>query len=164
MTAAKKSKPPARRAGRTALILNGPNLNLYGVGETAIYGTETLADIEAKCHARGRALGIAVQFRQSNSEGELIDWIQAARGTADGILINAGGLTYTSVAILDALLFAALPVVEVHMSNIFRREPFRHHSYISKVARGIISGFGSHGYELGLEALARILAAPQAKG
>lgn len=139
-------------------VLNGPNLNLLGTREPSVYGRQTLADIEAACHKRAEALGLVVDFRQSNSEGVLIDWIQAARGTANGIVINAAGYTHTSVALMDALSAAELPVIEVHLSNIHRREEFRHHSYISPVARGVIVGLGGHGYELALEALARLLA------
>lgn len=139
------------------LILNGPNLNMLGVREPAIYGAETLGDIEAACQERAEALGLSVDFRQSNSEGELVTWIQQARGENDGIILNAGAYTHTSVAILDALTLAEVPVIEVHLSNIFRREPFRHHSYVSTAARGVICGFGAHGYLLALDALARII-------
>jgi 3-dehydroquinate dehydratase II len=139
------------------LVLNGPNLNMLGVREPAIYGRETLSDIEAACSARASSLGFALEFRQSNLEGELVSWIHEARGRQGGILINAGAYTHTSVALLDALQIAELPVIEVHLSNIYRREAFRHHSYISPVARGVICGFGSHGYVLAVEALARIL-------
>jgi 3-dehydroquinate dehydratase-2 len=146
------------------LVLNGPNLNLLGAREPAIYGRETLATIEKACRKRARALGVAVEFRQSNWEGELVDWIQAAghgarAARADAIVINAGAYSHTSVAILDALLAAGLPVVEVHMSNVHRREPFRHHSYVSQAAVGVISGLGALGYELAVEAAARRLAA-----
>lgn len=146
-------------AGATILVLNGPNLNLLGVREPATYGRETLADIEEACLERAADLGLAVDFRQSNHEGQLVDWIQEARETADGIVINAAALTHTSVAILDALKAAELPVVEVHLSNIHRREAFRHHSYVSQAADGVICGFGSHGYLLALEAVARLIAA-----
>lgn len=113
-------------AGATILVLNGPNLNLLGVREPATYGRETLADIEERCLERAAALGLAVDFRQSNHEGQLIDWIQEARENADGIILNAGAYTHSSIAILDALRAAELPIVEVHLSNIFRRESFRH--------------------------------------
>ncbi len=146
-------------AGATILVLNGPNLNLLGVREPATYGRETLADIEEACLERAAELDLAVDFRQSNHEGQLVDWIQEARETADGIIINAAALTHTSVAILDALKAAELPVVEVHLSNIHRREPFRHHSYVSQAANGVICGFGSHGYLLALEAVARLITA-----
>ena len=143
----------------TIFILNGPNLNLLGVREPATYGYGTLADVEQRCLARGRALDLAIEFRQSNHEGQLVDWIHEAREAAEGIVINAGALTHTSVAILDALNAADLPVIEVHLSNIFRRESFRHHSYVSFAARGVICGLGPHGYELALEALASLIEA-----
>ena len=142
----------------TVLVLNGPNLNLLGTREPSVYGTQTLADIEAACLARATALGLAVDFRQSNSEATLIDWVQAARGTAAGIVINAGGYSHSSIALMDALSASGLPIVEVHLSNIHRREEFRHHSYVSRVARGVIVGFGGQGYELALDAMARLLA------
>jgi 3-dehydroquinate dehydratase-2 len=140
------------------LVLNGPNLNLLGTREPGIYGSRTLADIEAACVTRAAMLGLSVDFRQSNSEGVLIDWVQAARGGAAGIILNAGGLSHTSIALMDALAAVDLPLIEVHLSNIHRREPFRHHSYISSVARGVIVGLGGHGYELALDAMARLLA------
>ena len=145
-------------AGATILVLNGPNLNLLGVREPSVYGRETLADIEEACLERAVDLGLSVEFRQSNHEGQLIDWIQEARESADGIILNAAALTHTSVALLDALRAAELPVVEVHLSNIYRREPFRHHSYVSAAATGIICGFGPHGYVLALDAMAQLLA------
>jgi 3-dehydroquinate dehydratase-2 len=144
-------------AGATILVLNGPNLNLLGVREPATYGRETLADIEESCLERAAALDLAVDFRQSNHEGQLVDWIQEARENADGIIINAGAYSHTSVAILDALRAAELPIIEVHLSNIFRREPFRHHSYVSTVAQGVICGLAGQGYVLALEAMARLL-------
>jgi 3-dehydroquinate dehydratase-2 len=144
-------------SGATILILNGPNLNLLGVREPETYGTATLADIEEACLERAAALGLEIEFRQSNHEGQLIDWIQEARESADGIVINPGGYTHSSVAILDALRAADLPVIEVHLSNIHRREHFRHRSYVSLAATGVIAGLGSHGYVLALEAMARVL-------
>ena len=141
----------------TILVLNGPNLNLLGLREPEIYGRETLSDIEEACLERAAELGLQLDFRQSNHEGQLVDWIHEARQTADGIILNAGAYSHTSIALLDALAAAELPVVEVHLSNIYRREPFRHHSYISRVARGVICGFGGHGYELALTAMARLL-------
>ncbi|HYC02464.1 MAG TPA: type II 3-dehydroquinate dehydratase [Azospirillaceae bacterium] len=144
----------------SVLILNGPNLNMLGTREPQIYGTETLDDVEAACQETAAGLGLAIDFRQSNHEGELVTWIQEARGEHDAILINAGAYSHTSVAILDALQAVSLPVFEVHLSNIFRREPFRHHSYVSTVARGVICGLGSHGYTLALQAIARLLEAP----
>jgi 3-dehydroquinate dehydratase-2 len=139
-------------------VLNGPNLNLLGSREPAIYGRTTLADIEALCVARAGKHGLAVRFHQSNHEGEIVTWIQEARGAGSSIIINAGAYTHTSIAILDALTAAGLPIVEVHLSNIFRREPFRHHSYVSGVAAGVICGFGATGYELAVDAVAGILA------
>ena len=136
------------------LILNGPNLNMLGTRQPEIYGAVTLADIEAACEKRAQDLGLAADCRQSNSEGELVGWIQSARSDAQAVIINPGGYSHTSVAILDALLAADLPIVEVHLSNIYRREEFRHHSYVSKAAQGIICGFGARGYVMALEALA----------
>lgn len=143
---------------RAVLILNGPNLNMLGTREPEIYGRETLADIQAACEEQVKALGLEIDFRQSNTEGELVGWIQAARESAAGIILNAGAYTHTSVAILDALQASGLPIIEVHLSNIFRRESFRHHSYISGVAEGVICGFGGQGYLLALEAMAGIVA------
>jgi 3-dehydroquinate dehydratase II len=141
----------------TILVLNGPNLNLLGLREPEIYGHETLSDIEEACLELAAELDLSLDFRQSNHEGQLVDWIHEARQTADGIILNAGGYSHTSIALLDALNAAALPVVEVHLSNIYRREEFRHNSYISRAARGVICGFGGHGYELALAAIARLL-------
>lgn len=141
----------------TVFILNGPNLNLLGVREPAIYGHDTLADIEERCLARAAALDLQIEFRQTNHEGQLVDWIQEARESAEGIILNAGALTHTSVAIFDALSAAGLPVIEVHLSNIFRRENFRHHSYVSLAANGVICGLGPQGYELALDAVASLI-------
>ena len=139
------------------LVLNGPNLNILGAREPDVYGHETMAEIEAACAKRASALGLTVEFRQSNSEGELVDWIQEARNGFAGLIVNAGAYTHTSVALLDALLACDVPVIEVHLSNIFQREDFRHHSYVSKAARGLICGFGGFGYEMALDAAARML-------
>ncbi|MHA1536875.1 MAG: type II 3-dehydroquinate dehydratase [Alphaproteobacteria bacterium] len=141
----------------TVLVLNGPNLNMLGTREPGIYGTETLAEIEARCRKRAAGLDLEIDFRQSNAEAELVGWIQQAGGQASGIIINAGALTHTSVAILDALQGAALPVVEVHLSNIFRREEFRHKSYVSQAASGLVCGFGGLGYGLAIEAIAGVI-------
>jgi len=141
----------------TILVLNGPNLNILGAREPDVYGHETMAEIEAACAERASALGLTVEFRQSNSEGELVDWIQEARNGYAGLIVNAGAYTHTSVALLDALLACDVPVIEVHLSNIFQRDDFRHHSYVSKAARGLICGFGGFGYEMALEAAARML-------
>jgi 3-dehydroquinate dehydratase-2 len=139
------------------LFLNGPNANLYGLDGDGTYGTESFPQIEARCRAHAESLGAALDFRQSNHEGELIDWIQAGRQDSDGLVINGAGLTYTSIAILDALLAYGKPIVEVHMSNIYRREPFRHHSFISKAATGIVAGLGPLGYELAITAVRRLV-------
>ena len=141
----------------TVFILNGPNLNLLGVRDPSIYGHDTLGDIEERCTARAASLGLEIDFRQTNHEGQIVDWIQEARESADGIILNAGALTHTSVAVLDALAAAELPVVEVHLSNIFRRESFRHHSFVSLAANGVICGLGTQGYELALDAMARLI-------
>ena len=140
------------------LVINGPNLNLLGVREPGVYGSTSLADIERECLATGKRLGLAVDFRQSNQEGTLVDWIQEAMTAARGIVINPGAYTHTSVAIHDAIRAVGLPVIEVHLSNIFAREGFRHHSYVSPVAAGTICGFGPQGYVLALEAMQALTA------
>jgi 3-dehydroquinate dehydratase-2 len=142
---------------KTILVLNGPNLNLLGSREPSMYGRASLADIAKACQKRAKALGLAIDFRQSNHEGELIDWIQEARDKNAGIVINPAGYSHTSVALLDALVASDLPVVEVHLSNIFKREAFRRHSFVSEGARGVICGLGAQGYVLALEALADII-------
>ena len=139
------------------LILNGPNLNMLGVREPNIYGYETLADIEKLCNERASSLGLIINFKQSNLEGEIVADIQNARGKAAGIIINGAGYTHTSVAILDALKLSELPVIELHLSNIHAREAFRHHSFIAQAASGVICGFGSHGYVLAIDAMARLI-------
>lgn len=141
---------------KPVFVLNGPNLNMLGAREPEIYGRETLADVKRLVEARAASLGVVVDFRQSNHEGDIIGWIQEARGAASGIILNAGSLTHTSIGILDALSAAELPVIEVHLSNIFRREGFRHHSYVSLAAKGVICGLGSHGYELALDAMVKL--------
>jgi 3-dehydroquinate dehydratase-2 len=141
----------------TILVLNGPNLNLLGQREPEIYGRTSLEDIRALAIARGKIHGLTVDFRQSNDEGDMVSAIQGARTTAAGIIINAAAYTHTSVAILDALLSCGLPVIEVHLSNIYKREEFRHHSYVSRAATGVICGLGAHGYELAIDALAQLL-------
>ena len=138
-------------------FLNGPNANLYGLDTMGAYGTESYPQIKERCEKHAKGLGVALDFRQSNHEGELIDWIQEARRDAEGLIINGAGLTYTSVAILDALLAFEKPIIEVHMSNIYKREPFRHHSFISKAATGIVAGLGPLGYELSITAIAKVL-------
>ncbi len=147
---------------RVILVLNGPNLNTLGQREPEIYGRTTLEDIKGLASARAKNLGLEADFRQSNDEGELVSWIQGARNSAAGIIINAAAYTHTSVAILDALLSCGLPVIEVHLSNIYKREEFRHHSYVSRAATGVICGFGAQGYELAVDALANILKAKTA--
>lgn len=138
-------------------ILNGPNLNLLGVREPEIYGRQTLADIEALTKSHAAKLGLSVDFRQSNAEGVLIDSIHEARDAASGVIINAGAYSHTSIALLDALLSVSQPIIEVHLSNLFKREAFRHHSYVSAAATGMICGLGAQGYVLALDALHRIL-------
>jgi 3-dehydroquinate dehydratase-2 len=136
-------------------ILNGPNLNLLGVREPSVYGSATLSDVEARTRTVGESLGLAVDFRQTNHEGVLVDWIQEARTAAKGLVLNAGGLSHTSVSIQDAIRAAGVRTIEVHVSNIHARESFRHHSYVSAVADGVIMGLGVEGYEFALHALAR---------
>ncbi len=138
------------------LVLNGPNLNMLGTRQPEIYGRETLAEIEALCIEKARLLGAEIAFRQSNHEGELIGWIHEARETQDAIVINPAGLTHTSLSLMDALIACELPVIELHLSNPHRREAFRHDSYVSKVAAGVICGLGSHGYTLAIEAAVRL--------
>lgn len=143
------------------LVLNGPNLNLLGTREPEIYGRTTLADVEADCVARGAELGLAVTCRQSNHEGELVTWVQEARDEQEGLVVNAGAYTHTSLALHDALRACELPAIEVHLSNIHQREDFRRHSYVALAAVGMICGLGTLGYELALRALAaRLGAAP----
>ena len=146
-------------ARATIFILNGPNLNMLGVREPEIYGSDTLADIEAACVERAGELGLDIDFRQSNHEGQIVDWIQEARQGADGIVINPAALTHSSVAVHDALKLADVPVIEVHLSNTHRREEWRRRSFVSPVATGVIMGLGLQGYVLALDALARILEA-----
>ena len=139
---------------RTILVLNGPNLNLLGVRQPDIYGAETLADVEARCERRAAGLGYAIDFRQSNHEGVLVDTIQEMREAAAGMVVNAGAYTHTSIALRDALLAVERPIVEVHISNVHARERFRHHSYLADIATGVICGLGTLGYELAIEAVA----------
>src|SRR5919202_1150267 len=142
---------------RLVYVLNGSNLNLLGQREPAIYGFETLADIEAGCRRVASELRLDVRFHQSNREYEIIDWIHEARGTAGGIVINPAAFTHTSVAILDALNAFEAPVIEVHLSNVHKRESFRRHSYVSLRADGVIAGFGAQGYRLAIRHLARLI-------
>jgi 3-dehydroquinate dehydratase II len=140
------------------MLLNGPNLNLLGVRQPHIYGSTTLADIETRLLQRAKLLRIGLEFRQSNYEGELIDWVHEARASCMGLIINPAGLTHTSVALMDALLTCEFPVIELHLSNPHKREGFRHLSYTSFVATGTIAGFGARGYEMAFEALAEMIA------
>lgn len=142
---------------RSIYILNGPNLDLLGSREPEIYGPATLDDIEALCLARAHEYGMSVEFRQTNTEGELIEWIHEARGEAAALILNAGALTHTSVALLDALLALESPVIEVHLSNLWKRETFRHTSYVSPAATGVICGLGAQGYVRAIDALQEIL-------
>ena len=141
------------------VVLNGPNLNMLGMREPEKYGHSTLDDVEALCAETAEALGLAIDFRQTNGEGELITWVQECRGRAAGIVINPAGYTTTSIGLLDALLAVGLPVIEVHITNIHRREEFRHHSYVSKAATGVIAGLGVRGYALAVQAMAELLGA-----
>ena len=138
-------------------ILNGPNLNLLGTREPHIYGRETLADVEADCRRVAAEFGLSLRFRQSNAEFQLIDWIHAARDSAVAIIINPGAFTHTSIAIMDALNACTCPILEVHISNVHRRESFRHHSYVSLTATGVLAGFGTHGYQLAVRHVAHLL-------
>jgi 3-dehydroquinate dehydratase-2 len=146
---------------RLVYVLNGPNLNLLGQREPHLYGAETLADIERACAALAVELRLDLRFHQSNREYELIDWIHEARGVAGGLAINPAAFTHTSVALLDALNAFEAPVIEVHISNIHKREEFRHHSYVSKRADGVIAGCGGQGYELALRRLAKLIDAKE---
>lgn len=140
----------------TLLVLNGPNLNMLGLRQPEVYGRETLADVEALCRRTGADLELAIEFQQTNHEGQMIDWIHQARGRVAGIVINPGAWTHTSVAIHDALIAAEVPVIEVHISNVHRREAFRHHSYVSLVAKAVLAGFGTHGYALAISHFAHL--------
>jgi len=144
---------------RTVLVLNGPNLNMLGTREPATYGHETLADIADLCRRTGSELDLTVEFEQTNHEGQLIDWIHQARGRCAAIVINPGAWTHTSVAIRDALVASELPVIEVHLSNVHKREEFRHHSYVSGIAVAVLAGFGSNGYRMAVEHVAHLLKA-----
>ncbi|SET86899.1 MULTISPECIES: type II 3-dehydroquinate dehydratase [unclassified Pseudomonas] len=138
-------------------FLNGPNANLYGLDKNGTYGSESFASIDARCQRHAAALGLTLDFRQSNHEGVLVDWVQEARLHADALVINAAGLSYSSVPILDALLAFDGPIIEAHMSNIWQRESFRHHSYVSRAATGVIAGLGALGYQLAITAVAELL-------
>jgi len=145
---------------KTIYVLNGPNLNSLGVREPEKYGHSTLAEVETLCRETAKRFGLAVEFRQSNREGEIVDWFHEAKAQqAVGVVINPAGYTTTSVAILDAILAVQIPTVEVHITNIHQREEFRHHSYISKGAKAVICGFGAAGYALAIEGLASLIGA-----
>jgi 3-dehydroquinate dehydratase-2 len=147
--------PPA--ALPLVAVLNGPNLNMLGLRQPQIYGSATLDDVEALCAETAERLGLAIDFRQTNGEGELVSWVQECRDRAAGIVINPAAYTHTSVALMDALLAVELPVIEVHLSNIHKREAFRHQSYVSKMATGVICGLGVRGYALALTAMADLI-------
>lgn len=149
--------PNAPSSSSIVWFLNGPNANLYGLDANKTYGSDSFPVLQQRCESKAASLGIQLNFVQSNYEGQLVDWIQEARGSAQGVIINAAGLTYSSVPILDALLSFPGRIIEVHMSNIWRREAFRHHSYISKAADGVIAGLGGDGYELAIEAMSRLI-------
>lgn len=154
MATTRRKRTPPQRDGKRVLVLHGPNLNLIGTREPSIYGHQALQDIERELRSLARDLGISLETFQSNSEGELISRIQASKGAADLIMINAGAYTHTSIAIRDALLAVGVPVIEVHLSNTYKREPFRHRSLIADIALGQIVGFGADSYLLGLRAAA----------
>ncbi len=141
-------------------VLNGPNLNLLGVREPHIYGSATLADVEALCQARAKALGFGIDFRQTNHEGVLIDWVQEARTAACALVLNPAGYGHTSIALLDALKSLTIPVIECHLSNPAAREAFRHSTYVALAANGLVSGFGAKSYELAIEAAATLSLKP----
>ncbi|HVY32951.1 MAG TPA: type II 3-dehydroquinate dehydratase [Caulobacteraceae bacterium] len=140
-------------------VLNGPNLNMLGQREPHIYGSQTLADVQVLCEDRAKALGLAVEFRQTNHEGVLIDWVQEARLEAGALVINPAGFGHTSVALLDALKLLSIPIVECHLSHLATREAFRHQTYVSLAAKGLISGFGAQSYVLAIEAAAQLATA-----
>ncbi|MDF2144452.1 type II 3-dehydroquinate dehydratase [Knoellia sp. p5-6-4] len=144
-------------AEQTVVVLNGPNLNLLGEREPEVYGHETLADVEKRCRAAAAEAGLSVDFRQSNHEGVLVDALHEVRTSAAGIVVNAGALTHTSVALRDAVAAVAVPVIEVHISNVHAREAFRHHSYLSAVVDGVIVGCGTQGYELAIARIAELV-------
>ena len=149
---------PGRVPGRPLIaVLNGPNINMLGLREPRLYGAATMDDVEQLCAETAEEVGLAIDFRQTNSEGELVSWVQECRGTAAGLVINPAGYTTTSIALMDAILAVELPAIEVHVTNIHRREEFRHHSYVSKAAVGVICGLGVRGYALALRAMADLL-------
>lgn len=139
------------------LIINGPNLNTLGKRQVEIYGSQTLEDIKKICEDKSKEAGFQVDFRQTNSEHQIVEWVQSVDKEFDGVIVNAAAYTHTSVAIMDALLSISKPVIEVHLSNLFKRESFRHHSYVSLAAKGMICGFGSYGYVLALDAMKNLI-------
>lgn len=148
---------PSSSTRPLVVVLNGPNINMLGLRQPQIYGHATIDDVEQLCAETAESLGLAIDFRQTNSEGELVTWVQECRGRAAGIVINPAGYTTTSIALLDALLASEVPTIEVHITNIHRREEFRQHSFVSKAAVGVICGLGIKGYALALQAMAEIL-------
>ncbi|MHA6688628.1 type II 3-dehydroquinate dehydratase [Mesorhizobium sp. A556] len=144
-------------ARKNVFFLNGPNANLYGLDTSGQYGGESFPAIQARCEQHAIAASIDLEFRQTNHEGVLVDWIQEARQKANALIINAAGLTYTSISVLDALLALQKPIVEVHMSNIWKREPFRHHSYVSRAASAVIAGLGPTGYLMAIDAASHLI-------
>jgi 3-dehydroquinate dehydratase-2 len=157
---ARRDRSRVLKMPKTVYVLNGPNLNLLGTREPELYGRATLADVEKLCRTTAKRHGLAVVFRQSNHEGEIVDWIQEARAKkAVGLIINPAGYTTTSIAILDALFMLEVPIIEVHITNIHKREEFRHHSYISKAARAVIAGCGVQGYALAIAGVADMIGA-----
>jgi 3-dehydroquinate dehydratase-2 len=153
------AQEPCQSNSLPIFILNGPNLNLLGTREPEIYGTTTLAEIEQMCAGHAKSHGLGIVFRQSNREGELVDYLQEARTAACGVTINPAGYGHTSIAILDSIQILKIPVIEVHLSNIHKREPYRNHSYVSKGATGIVMGLGAQGYLRAIDAIAHIVKA-----
>lgn len=153
----------AKKQHRHVLVIHGPNLNMLGKREPEIYGHRTLSDIDNSLMSKGKEVGLNVETFQSNHEGAIVDRIQAALGNTHGLIINPGAYTHTSVAIRDALMLLDIPIVEIHLSNIYKRESFRHHSFIAGAATGQISGFGAHGYLLALEALYQLIGTQNGK-
>ena len=151
------SRSPPNPSRPLIVVLNGPNMNMLGLRQPELYGAATLDDVEQLCAEVADGLDLAIDFRQSNLEGELVSWVQESRTRAQGIVINPAGYTTTSIALMDALLAVDLPVIEVHITNIHRREEFRQHSYVSKAAVGVIAGLGVRGYALALQAIAGLL-------
>ena len=142
---------------KPVFILNGPNLNMLGTRERDIYGTSSIGDIETMCQEKAKTIGLMVDFRQTNQEGELVSWVQETREKASGLVLNAAAYTHTSVALHDALRMINIPIIEVHLSNVYKREDFRHKSFVSPVAHGVICGFGAQSYEMALDAVANLI-------